>query len=214
MIRAAALAAGDGSALQSILDAIYFGEIPGMELTAVITPDKKSNAVKRALGFNIPAYTVDPDLFPNATSYSRAILNKLNDMDVELVILAGYNRDLGIIPLRYKNRIIGTYPSLIPAFGDAPDGNIFRAALERGIKITGATAYFADPDGLVGNIILQQAVEIHPDDTPETLARRVAEEGEQKILPEAVALYCQGRLSIHGSRVVIAPAGGAGAEES
>ena len=150
-MRAAVLASGDGSKLQSILDAVYFGEIPNFEL----------------------------------------------------VILADYDLDLGVIPYQFKNSIIGTYPSLIPAFEANEDGNIFRAALERGVKLTGATAYFADNDGRVGNIILQKPVEILPDDTPDTLARRVLEDAEWELLPEAVSLYCQGRLSIHGNRVVI-----------
>lgn len=203
MIRAAALVSGDGSKLQSILDAIYFKELPDLELVAVISSDKDSNAMKRAVGFHVPAFVVDPELFPNMTNHSLAILNKLKDMDVELVILAGYRLELGVIPFQYKNRIIGTYPSLIPTFDDAPGGDIFRAALERGIKVTGATAYFADRDGTVGNIILQQPVSVQPDDTPETLQRRILEEAEWKLLPDAVSLYCQGRLSIHGNRVVI-----------
>lgn len=203
-MRAAALVSGDGTKLQSILDALFFNELPGLELIAVISCEKDTNAMKRAVSFNIPTYVVDPDLFPNMTSHSMAVANKLKDMDIELVILAGYNRELGVIPFQFRNRIIGTYPSLIPSFDAVSDGNIFRAALERGIKITGATAYFADNDGMVGNIILQQAVPVREDDTPETLQRRILEDAEWKLLPEAVSLYCQGRLSIHGSRVVIA----------
>ena len=98
--------------------------------------------------------------------------------------------------------MIGTYPAMYPAFEDV-DGDVCRAALERGVKMTGATAYFADGDGRVGNIILQKAVEVLPDDTPESLRQRVMEEGEWKILSKAVALYCAGRLSVHGNRVVI-----------
>lgn len=205
LIRAAALAAGDGTKLQAILDAIYFEEIPDFELVAVISPDKNANALKRAASSGIPSYVVDPDLFPTITSHSMAVANKLRDMDVELVILAGYDRELGVIPYQYRNRIIGTYPSLIPAFDEVPDGDIFRAALERGVKITGATAYFADNDGRVGNIILQQAVAVQPDDTPESLRRRVMEDAEWKLLTDAVSLYCAGRLSVHGTRIVIAP---------
>ena len=203
MVRAAALVSGDGAKLQSILDSMYFGEIPELELVAVISSDKNANAMKRAASFKIPSFVVDPSLFPTITSHSMAVANKLKDMDIELVILADYNLDLGVIPYQYKNRIIGTYPSLIPAFDEVEDGNIFRAALERGVKITGATAYFADNDGRVGNIILQKPIEVLPNDTPETLAGRVMEDAEWTILPEAVSLYCQGRLSIHGNRVVI-----------
>ena len=203
MVRAAALVAGDGAKLQSILDAVYFNEIPEFELVSVISSDRASNALKRASSAGVPVSVVDPELFPTITSHSMAVANKLRDMDVELVILAGYDCELGVIPYQYKNRIIGSYPSLIPAFDEVPDGDIFRAALERGVKITGATAYFSDNDGRVGSIILQQAVDVLPDDTPETLRQRVMEDAEWKLLPEAVSLYCQGRLSVHGTRVII-----------
>lgn len=202
MIRAAALVSGDGAELQAILDSVYFKEIPNFELIAVISSQRDAYAMKRALSAGVPAYVVDPDLFPTMTSHSMAIANKLKDMDVELVILAGYDLPLGVIPYQFKNRIIGTYPALYPAFEDE-EGDIHRAVLERGVKVTGATAYFADSDGRVGSIISQRAVEVLPDDTRDTLARRVMEEGEWKLLSEAVKLFCTGRLSIHGKRVVI-----------
>ena len=150
----------------------------------------------------VPAYVVDPELFPNITSHSMAVANKLRDMDIELVILAGYELPLGVIPYQFKNRIIGTYPAMYPAFEDV-EGDIQLAALERGVKMTGATAYFADSDGRVGGVIMQKAIEVKPNDDPDTLRRRVLEEGEWKILPQSVALYCQGKLSVRGNRVVI-----------
>lgn len=201
-IRAAVLAAGDGLTLQAILDAVYFKELPNFELVAVISPDKNAYAMTRALSAGVPAYVVDPELFPTMTSHSMAVANKLRDMDVELVILAGYDRPLGVIPYQFKNAIIGTYPALYPAFEDL-DGDIHHAVLERGLKLTGATAYFADGDGRVGGVILQKAVEVLPDDTPESLRRRVTEEAEWKLLSQAVALFCAGKLKIHGQRVVI-----------
>ena len=202
MVRAAVLASGDGGRLQAILDAMYFKEIPNFELVAVICPERGCNAMKRALNAKVPAYVVDPGLFPTMTSHSMAVANKLRDMDIELVILADYELPLGVIPYQFKNRIIGTFPALYPAFEDT-EGDIQRAVLERGVRVTGATAYFADGDGRVGSIILQRAVEVKPDDTPETLTRRVLEEAEWRILSQAVSLYCEGRLSIHGSRVMI-----------
>ena len=201
-IRAAVLAAGDGLTLQAILDAVYFKELPNFELVAVISPDKNAQAMARALAAGVPAYVVDPELFPTMTSHSMAVANKLRDMDVDLVILAGYDRPLGVIPYQFKNAIIGTYPALYPAFEEL-DGDIHRAVLERGLKLTGATAYFADGDGRVGGVILQKAVEVLPDDTPESLRRRVTEEAEWKLLCQAVALFCAGKLKIHGLRVVI-----------
>ena len=202
MVRAAALVTGDGAKLQAILDSMYFKEIPDFELIAVISSEREAYAMKRALNAGVPAYVVDPELFPNSPSHSMAVANKLKDMDIDLVILAGYEQPLGVIPYQFKNRIIGTCPSIYPAFEDV-EGDLCRAALERGVKVTGATAYFADGDGRVGNIILQKAVDIYHDDTPESLRRRVMEEGEWKLLSRAVALYCAGKLVVHGNRVLI-----------
>ncbi|PWL74600.1 MAG: phosphoribosylglycinamide formyltransferase [Clostridiales bacterium] len=202
MVRAAALVSGDGAKLQAILDSMYFKEIPDFELVAVISSEKDAYAMKRALNAGVPAYVVDPELFPNMTSHSMAVANKLKDMDIELVILAGYDMPLGVIPYQFKNHIIGTFPALYPAFEDA-EGDVQRAVLERGVKITGATAYFADADGRVGGIILQRAIEVMPDDTPDSLRRRVLEDAEWKLLSQAVSLYCANRLSIRSSRVII-----------
>ncbi len=202
MIRAAALVSGDGARLQAILDSMYFKEIPDFELVAVISTARDVYAMKRALNAGVPAYVVDPELFPNTTSHSMAVANKLKDMDIELVILAGYDMPLGVIPYQFKNRIIGTFPALYPAFEDE-EGDIQRQVLERGVKLTGATAYFADGDGRVGSIILQRAVEVMPDDTPDTLSRRVLEEGEWRLLSQAVILYCSHKLRVHGNRVII-----------
>ena len=202
MVRAAALVSGDGAKLQAILDSMYFKEIPDFELVAVISSEKDAYAMKRALNAGVPAYVVDPELFPNMTSHSMAVANKLKDMDIELVILAGYDMPLGVIPYQFKNHIIGTFPALYPAFEDA-EGDVQRAVLERGVKITGATAHFADADGRVGGIILQRAIEVMPDDTPDSLRRRVLEDAEWKLLSQAVSLYCANRLSIRGNRVII-----------
>lgn len=202
MVRAAALVSGDGAKLQAILDAMYFKEIENFELVAVISPDRDSYAMKRSLNAGVPAYVVDPELFPTMTSHSMAVANKLRDMDIELVILAGYELPLGVVPYQFKNRIIGTYPAIYPAFEDV-EGDVCRAALERGVKVTGATAYFTDGDGRVGSIIMQKAVDVLPEDTPESLRRRVMEDGEWKILPKAVSLYCDGLLDVHGNRVII-----------
>ena len=202
MVSAAALVSGDGAKLQAILDSMYFKEIPDFELVAVISSEKDAYAMKRALNAGVPAYVVDPELFPNMTSHSMAVANKLKDMDIELVILAGYDMPLGVIPYQFKNHIIGTFPALYPAFEDA-EGDVQRAVLERGVKITGATAYFADADGRVGGIILQRAIEVMPDDTPDSLRRRVLEDAEWKLLSQAVSLYCANRLSIRGNRVII-----------
>ena len=202
MVRAAVLVSGDGALLQTVLDSMYFGEIPNFELTAVICTDPEAYALRRARNSGVECFVVEPSLFPTKLSYSMAISNKLKDMDIDLVILAGYNMPLGVISTQFRKRIIGVYPSLIPAFincGDTPA----RAALERGCRITGATVFFADIDGNIGPIIAQQAVEILHGDTPEMLSRRIMEEAEWKLLPKAIILYCQNRLEIHGDRVLI-----------
>ena len=190
MIRAAALASGEGEKLQAILDALYFGELPGFELTAVICPERDAYVMQRAINAKIPAYVVDPDLFPTMTTHSMAVANKLKDMDVELVLLADYDVPLGVIPYQFKNRIIGTWPSLCPAFEDC-EGDVFKAVLERGCKLTGATSFFADGDGRVGKIIDQRAVPVLEGDTPETLERRVTEEAEWPLMAEAVKRFCK-----------------------
>ena len=193
MIRAAALASGEGEKLQAVLDALYFGELPKLELVAVITAEKNAFLSQRALGAKTPVYVVDPDLFPTMTSHSMAVANKLKDMDVELVLLCDYDRPLGVIPYQFKNRMIGTWPTLFPAFEDC-EGNVFEAVLAQGCKLAGATSYFADGDGRVGRIIDQRAVIVRADDTPETLGRRVMEEAEWPLLTGAVKLYCEGKI--------------------
>ncbi len=204
MIRAAALVSGDGALLQTVLDSMYFGEIPNFELTAVICTESDAYALRRARNSGVEAFVVEPSLFPTKLSYSMAVSNKLRDMDIDLVILAGYNMPLGVISTQFRKRIIGVYPSLIPAFVNCDDSPV-RAAMERGCKVTGATAFFADIDGNIGPIIAQQAIDIDPEDTLQSLNQRIMEEAAWKLLPKAVALFCQGRLEIHGERVVIKP---------
>lgn len=200
-MKAAVLASGDGMKLQGILDAVYFGELPNFELCAVISPEKDAYVMQRALNAGISAYVVDPDLFPTMTTHSMAVANKLKDMDVELVILADYGVPLGVIPYQFKNRIIGTCPRLCPAFDDS-EGDVCEAVLARGCRITGATSFFADGDGGVGCIIDQRSVPVLDGDTPETLARRVVEEAEWRLLADAVKLYSSGKIAVRGGKLI------------
>ena len=192
MIRAAALASGEGEKLQAILDAMAFGELPELELTAVIVPEKNAFVAQRAIGAKVPAYVVDPDLFPTMTSHSMAVANKLKDMDVDLVLLCDYDQPLGVIPYQFRNKVIGTWPTLCPAFEDC-EGNVFEALLAYGCKVAGATSYIADADGRVGKIIDQRAVPVLEGDTPETLERRVMEEAAWPLMAEAVKRFCKGK---------------------
>lgn len=203
MVKTAVLVSGGGTNLQAVMDAHLFGEIPNCELTAVISSDPEAYALVRAKSANIPAYVVDRSLFPNSASYSTALQQKLEDLDIELVVLAGYTLPIGGAILRaYENRIVNVFPSLLPAFG-ACDGNTmepYEEAIRAGVKLSGATAYFVTSEA-AGPIILQQAVEVWEGDTPKTLQRRIMEEAEWKILPKALALFCQGALHVENGVV-------------
>lgn len=202
MVRAAILISDSGTLFQSVLDSMYFGEIPDFQLVSVISTVSNENAMRRTANAGVPFFVVEPEHFPTSLSHSMAIANKLKDMDIDLVILAGYELPLGVISAQFRKRIIGIYPSLAPAFEDC-EGRPEQAALERGCTVTGATVYFADIDGRIGPIIAQKAVNILPDDTPDTLHKRILEEAEWKLLPDAVALFCKNRLEIRGDRVTV-----------
>lgn len=206
MVKTAVLVSGGGTNLQAVMDAHLFGEIPNCELTAVISSDPEAYALIRAKSANIPAYVVDRALFPNSATYGTALLQKLEDLDIELVVLAGYILPLGNTLLRaYEHRIINTFPALLPAFADCDSATLdpYEQALRAGVKLSGATAYFvtAEPPG---PIILQQAVEVWEGDTAKTLQRRITEEAEWKLLPRAIALFCQGSLHLENGVVHIA----------
>ena len=206
MVKTAVLVSGGGTNLQAILDAHLFGEIPNCELTAVISSDPEAYALIRSKSANIPSYVVDWTLFPNPTSFNTAVLQKLQDLDIRLVALAGYTCPIGPGLLRaYQNRIINIHPSLLPAFADCNGATAepYEAAIRSGVKLSGASAYFVS-EGHGGPIILQQAVEVWEGDTAKTLQRRIMEEAEWKILPRALALYCQGRLFVEDGVVHIA----------
>lgn len=206
MVKTAILVSGGGMNLQAVIDAHLFGEIPNCELTAVISSHADAYALIRAKSANIPSYVVDWSLFPNPMSYNTAILQKLEDLDIELVALAGYTCPMGgAILRRYQNRIVNIQPSLLPAFSDCSGATMepYEAAIRAGVKLSGATAYFVTAEA-GGPIILQQAVEVWEGDTARTLQRRIMEEAEWKILPKALALYCQGRLSVEDGIVHVA----------
>ncbi len=206
MVRTAVLVSGGGTNLQALIDARLFGMLPNCELAAVISSNPKAYALERARNANIPAYVIDRSLFPNRNSFSEAIVNMLKDLDIELVVLAGF---LYVLTRRitdeFENRIINIHPALIPAFcGDGFYGlHVHEKVLEYGVKLTGATAHFATAETDAGPIIIQKAVAVHEGDTPEILQQRVMKEAEWEILPQAVSLFCQGRLSVEGRIVHI-----------
>ncbi|MCL2152645.1 MAG: phosphoribosylglycinamide formyltransferase [Oscillospiraceae bacterium] len=199
MVKTAILVSGGGTNLQSIIDANLFGEIKNCELTAVISSNPEAYAIERAQYAGIPVYIVDRSIFPNRQSFSKALLDKLIDLEIELVVCAGFKSILSHLLVKaFENRMINIHPSLIPAFcGPGFNGlRVHEAVLDYGVKVTGATAHFVTEVVDDGPIILQKAVEIYEDDTPQTLQRRVMEEAEWKILPEAISLFCQRRLVI------------------
>ena len=198
MVKTVILVSGGGTNLQAVMDAHLFGEIPNCELTAVISSDPEAYALIRARSANLSTYVVDRAMFPNAASYNTAVAQKLQDLDTELVVLAGYAHPLSTGILKaFENRIVNTFPSLLPAFGDCDLNSMapYEQAIRAGVKLSGATAYFVTGER-PGPIILQQAVEVWEGDTPKTLQRRIMEEAEWKLLPQALALYCQGMLHV------------------
>jgi len=206
MVKTAILVSGGGTNLQAIIDAHIFGEIKNCELTAVISSNPQAYALQRAEYAGIPAYVVDPAIFPSRISFTKALLEKLQDLSIELVVYAGFNFITSPQLIKaYENNLINIHPSLIPSFcGEGFYGlNVHRAVLAHGVKLTGATAHFVTEDVDDGPIILQKAVNVLEDDTPETLQRRVLEEAEWKILPEAISLFCERRLEIDGRIVKI-----------
>lgn len=206
MLKMAVLVSGGGTNLQAILDAMDNGIITNAEIAAVISNNPGAYALKRAEARGIDAVCISPKSFENREAFNEALLAKIQSYGVDLVVLAGC---LVVIPKimvdAYPNRIINIHPALIPAFcGTGYYGlKVHEAALERGVKITGATVHFVDAGTDTGPIILQKAVEIREDDTPEILQRRVMEEAEWVIMPKAIDLIANGRVTVKDGRVHI-----------
>jgi phosphoribosylglycinamide formyltransferase-1 len=195
------MASGRGSNLQSILDAIANGRLDG-KVALVISDRADATALDRARAAGVPARHLDPKAFPSREAHDAAAADLLRGAGVELVALAGYMRLITRALLdAFPNRIINVHPSLLPAF---PGLNAQRQAIEYGVKLSGCTVHFVTEGMDAGAIILQAAVPIRDDDTEATLADRILAE-EHRLLPEALQLYAQGRLSIEGRRVRIAP---------
>ena len=177
---------------------------------AVISSNPDAYALERAKYAKIPTYVVDRAIFPNRLSFTKAMLEKAMDLEAELIVYAGFNFILGPQFISgFENKIINIHPSLIPSFcGEGFYGlRVHEAVLERGVKVTGATAHFATETADDGPIILQKAVDIREDDTAQSLQRRVMEEAEWEILPKAISLFCEKRLEIDGRVVRIKGSG-------
>ena len=206
MLKVAVLVSGGGTNLQAILDAIDNGTITNAKVEVVISNNKNAYALERAKNHGIDAICISPKDFETRDAFNSAFLEKLDAYQPDLIVLAGF---LVVIPemmiKKYENRIINIHPSLIPSFcGKGYYGlKVHEGVLNRGVKVTGATVHFVDEGTDTGPIILQKAVEVQQDDTPEILQRRVMEEAEWIIMPKAIDLIANGRVSVVDGKVRI-----------
>lgn len=206
MLKIVVLVSGGGTNLQAIIDQIDEGKITNTEIAGVISNNKNAYALTRAKNHGINHVCVSPKDYATRDEFNQEFLKTMDDMNPDLVILAGF---LVVIPpqmiQKYENRIINIHPSLIPSFaGKGFYGlKVHEKALERGVKVVGATVHFVDEGTDTGPIILQKAVEVKQDDTPEVLQQRVMEEAEWVILPRAIDLIANGKVKIKDGKVWI-----------
>ncbi len=206
MLKVVVLVSGGGTNLQAILDAVASGEITNTEIVGVISNNKNAYALERAAKAGVPAKCISPKDFANRAEFNQALLDAVQAYEADLIVLAGF---LVVIPEimieAYRNRIINIHPSLIPAFcGTGFYGlKVHEAALEKGVKVVGATVHFVDEGTDTGAIILQKPVMVEQGDTPEVLQRRVMEQAEWKILPRAIDLIANDKVRVVDNRVII-----------
>lgn len=206
MLRIAVLVSGGGTNLQAIIDSIENNKITNASIEVVVSNNKNAHALERAKKHGIKAECISPKDFQTREEFNEALIKSMDDNRIDLIVLAGF---LVVIPAKmiekYRNRIINVHPSLIPSFcGTGNYGlKVHEGVLSRGVKVTGATVHFVDEGTDTGPIILQKAVSVLEGDTPEILQRRVMEEAEWVIMPEAIDLIANGRVAIEGNRTVI-----------
>ena len=206
MKRIAVLVSGGGTNLQALIDAQGRSEIVNGSIAAVISSSPDAYARERAEKAGIPGYVIDRQDFPSNRAMTAALVDKLRQLDIQLVVLAGFMTILTEEMVRaFPNAILNIHPALIPSFaGPGCYGlHVHEKALAYGVKLSGATVHFVSPECDGGPIVLQKAVEVLPDDTPEVLQRRIMEQCEWKLLPLAVSLFCQDRLAVEGRTVRI-----------
>jgi len=197
--RIAVLASGRGSNFQAVLDAMRDGRIRAT-CVGLITDNPKAYAAERARAADIPVTTVDYSRFASREEYEKALLRELVSCNPDLLVLAGYMRIVGSeIVKEFTGRMINIHPALLPSF---PGLHGQRQALEHGVKVAGCTVHFVDENLDGGPIIVQKCVPVLEGDDEEALAARILEQ-EHRCLPEAIRLFCEGRLSIVGRRVII-----------
>ena len=206
MLKVAVLVSGGGTNLQALIDSIGDGRIKNAEIVRVISSKKGVKALERAEKAGIDAVVVAKKDYDSVEAFDKALIEALKECGAELIVLAGYLSVLSPELVRnYENRIINIHPSLIPSFcGVGYYGlKVHEEALKRGVKVTGATVHFVDEGCDSGPIILQKSVEVKEDDTPETLQRRVMEEAEWKLLPQAVDLIAAGEVRVENRKTFI-----------
>lgn len=206
MLRVAVLVSGGGTNLQAIIDQIEQGNITNAKLALVISNKKEAYALTRSEKHHIKGVCISPKDYQYREEFSQVMLDTLKENEIDLLVLAGYLVILpDVIVKAYAGRIINVHPSLIPAFcGPGFYGiKVHEEALKRGVKVTGATVHFVDEGCDTGPIILQEAVFVEPEDTPESLQKRVMEQAEWKILPMAIHLFANQRLQIINGMVKI-----------
>lgn len=204
--RIAVLVSGCGTNLQALIDAQGRGEIVNGEIVLVISSNPEAYALERAANAGIPSCVVSRKEYPSNQAMTVALVDKLKEARIDLVVLAGFMVILtGEMVQAYPNAILNVHPALIPSFsGPGCYGlHVHEKALEYGVKLTGATVHFVSEECDGGPIVSQKAVDVLPDDTPEVLQRRVMEQCEWKLLPQAVSLFCQDRLKVEGRTVRI-----------
>lgn len=199
MLNVVVMVSGGGTNLQAIIDAVHSGKITNTRIAGVISNNQNAYALTRAEENGIAAQCISPKQFSDRTEFNRALLDVVDAMEPDLIVLAGF---LVVIPpemiRKYEHRIINIHPSLIPSFcGTGYYGlKVHEAALARGVKVVGATVHFVDEGTDTGPIILQKAVKVQNGDTPQILQRRVMEQAEWQILPRAIDLIANGKVSV------------------
>ena len=206
--RIAVLVSGGGTNLQALIDAQGRGELVNGELSAVISSAPGVYALERAKQACIPGYVIARKDYPSSQAMTVALVEQLKALSIDLVVMAGF---LTIVTKElfdvYSNAVINIHPALIPSFcGEGCYGlHVHEKALAYGVKVSGATVHFVTEECDAGPVILQKAVDVLPDDTPEKLQRRIMEQCEWVLLPQAVSLFCQDRLRVEGRAVRILP---------
>ena len=205
MVNIAVLVSGGGTNLQAILDAQARGDIHNGKVSVVVSSNDKAYALERAKQAGVPSVVRRKKDYASGAEYCRALAQFLQEQDIGLIVLAGFMTVLDEeFCKNFENRIINVHPSLIPTFcGDGFYGlHVHEAALAKGVKVTGATVHFVNAITDGGPIIAQKAVAVEPDDTPEILQKRVMAQAEHILLPRAVSLFCEGKLSVSDSGIV------------